>query len=153
MFGYLMVQHLDLRNVKGSIMKISSKIENLHQVRAYIRQFGESLAPPLPDEKLDMLELAANEVAANIIRHGYDNDKPGEFEITIFQETTGISIQFIDQGHPFNRGDATLFNPETDELIDKTGGFGLFIIENIMDKVTYDQDCLGKNRTQLFLKI
>jgi len=148
-----MVQHLGLRDVKGNIMKISSNIENLHQVRGYIRQFGESLAPLLPDEKLDMLELAANEVAANIIRHGYDHDKPGEFEIIIVQDTTGISIKFLDQGYPFNRENATLFNPEIDEVIDKTGGFGLFIIEKIMDKVTYDQDGLGNNRTQLFLKI
>ena len=142
-----------LRSLKGNIMKISSNIENLHQVRDYIRQFCSTLTPPLPDEKLDMLELAANEVAANIIRHGYDDDNPGEFEILIVQETAGISIQFIDQGHPFHREDATLFNPETDEIIDKTGGFGLFIIENIMDKVTYDQDKIGNNRTQLFLKI
>jgi anti-sigma regulatory factor (Ser/Thr protein kinase) len=147
------VQHLDLRDLKGSIMKISSNIANLHQIRDYIRQFCAALAPPLPDEKLDMLELAANEVAANIIRHGYDDNKPGAFEIMIAQGTTGISIQFLDQGHPFNREDATLFNPETDEIIDKTGGFGLFIIENIMDKVTYDQDDLGNNRTRLFLKI
>ncbi len=144
---------MDLRDVKGNIMKISSNIENLHQVRDYIRQFGASLAPPLPDEKLDMLELAANEVAANIIRHGYDDKTPGEFEIIVAQEKTGISIQFLDQGHPFNRENATLFNPETDEIIDKTGGFGLFIIEKIMDNVTYDQDDLGNNRTQLFLKI
>jgi len=148
-----MVQHLDLRDVKGNIMKISSNIENLHQVRDYIRQFSASLAPPLPDEKLDMLELAANEVAANIIRHGYGDDKPGEFKIIIIQEATGISIQFLDQGDPFNRENAILFNPEADEIIDKTGGFGLFIIEEIMDKVTYDQDDLGNNRTQLFLKI
>lgn len=144
---------MDSRDVKGNIMKISSNIENLHQVRDYIRQFGASLAPPLPDEKLDMLELAANEVAANIIRHGYDDDKLGEFEIIIVQETTGVSIEFLDQGYPFNRENATLFNPETDEIIGKTGGFGLFIIERIMDKVAYDQDNLGNNRTQLFLKI
>ncbi|SMC99037.1 serine/threonine-protein kinase RsbW/sigma-B regulation protein RsbU (phosphoserine phosphatase) [Desulfocicer vacuolatum DSM 3385] len=134
-------------------MKISSNIENLQQVRDYIRKFCSALASPLPDEKLDMLELAANEVAANIIRHGYDDKKPGTFEIIILRESNGILIQFLDQGHPFNREDATLFNPETDNIIDKTGGFGLFIIEKIMDRVTYDQDDLGNNRTRLFLKI
>ncbi len=134
-------------------MKISSNIENLYQVRDYIRQFCLTLATPLPEETLDMLELAANEVAANIIRHGYENCGTGEFEITALLKTDGILIQFLDQGCPFHRENATLFNPETDEIEDKTGGFGLFIIEKIMDKVTYDHDDQGNNRTQLFLKI
>ena len=148
-----LVQPLVSRNLKGNIMKIEGNIENLYQVRDYIRQFCSSLASPLPDEKLDLLELAANEVAANIIRHGYADNKPGELEIRINREPTGISIQFLDQGHPFHREDVTLFNPEKDEIINKTGGFGLFIIEEIMDKVTYEQDDGGNNRTELFLTI
>ncbi|GAB6146514.1 ATP-binding protein [Desulfocicer niacini] len=133
-------------------MKISSNIENLHRVRDYVRKFCLALAPPPPEETLDMLELAANEVAANIIRHGYKDSKGGEFEIIALQETNGISIEFLDQGHPFHREDATLFNPEADEIEDKEGGFGLFIIEKIMDRVIYDQDENGNNRTQLFIK-
>ncbi len=133
-------------------MKILSNIENLHQVRDYVRQFCLALTPPLQEDALDMLELAANEVAANIIRHGYRDGKVGEFEIMVLQEANGISIQFLDQGYPFQREDATLFNPETDEIEDKEGGFGLFIIENIMDRVIYDQDENGNNRTQLFIK-
>ena len=133
-------------------MKISSNLENLHRVREYVRQFCLDLATPLPEEIPDMLELAANEVAANIIRHGYGDGNAGEFEITVCQETDGISIQFLDRGYPFHREDATLFNPDTDEIENKEGGFGLFIIEEIMDKVTYDQDEHGNNRTQLFIK-
>lgn len=88
------------------------------------------------DEDIQKVELVCEEAIVNIINYGYSKV---EGKITIeclFLINQGIKIIISDEGIPFNPmlSEKVSHNPLESERI---GGFGIHLILNFMDKVTY----------------
>ncbi|MBE7470975.1 MAG: hypothetical protein DPW09_28700 [Anaerolineae bacterium] len=83
-----------------------------------------------------LIELAISEICTNIIQHAYANQK-GEItgRITLLQQA--VYLDFYDTGVSFDP--ATIPEPSINphQLIE--GGYGLHIVRQIMDVVTYDR--------------
>jgi len=92
-----------------------------------------------PDRALD-LELCLNEVAANIIHHGYDRSGPRPFSIWLTPTEGGVQARVEDFGRPFDPTRA----PERDapaSLTDLTvGGYGIQIVRNLAQNLRYRRD-------------
>ncbi|TFV71872.1 sensor histidine kinase [Blastococcus sp. CT_GayMR19] len=88
-------------------------------VAQYVRRVG------LPEEQVQILELAASELATNSIRHG-----GGAGTVAMWLEPGAVVIEFSDSGH--------LADPLTGRLtppLDSVGGRGLYLVHQLCDLV------------------
>ncbi|MCU0489987.1 MAG: ATP-binding protein [Chloroflexaceae bacterium] len=92
------------------------------------------------------VQLAAHEVCTNIVNHAYEEIEQGRIDIKLvlhFQPAQ-LVIEFQDTGRPFDV--TTVPEPNLEEP--QVHGYGMFLIKNLMDSVTYTPQSDG-NRWQL----
>lgn len=119
---------------------LKSDLRVLAQMRLFLRRvFNDINLDPV-----ERMELAANEIAANIIKHAY-KDRPLQ-PITIRATThpDRICVNFTDKGVSFILKDVP--PPQFDGS--QEGGFGLFIVSQVVDQFTYHPGG-DKNHTML----
>lgn len=126
--------------IKDKRLQITSELHLLAEMRRFLRETFHGI----PSDPVDRMELAANEVTANIIKHAYQGltDQPIAIRATVRPDR--ICVSFFDRGRPFS--------PEAipEPLFDgsQEGGFGLFIVAQVVDQFHYLPDEEG-NRTTL----
>lgn len=106
-----------------------------------VKQISSKILKCLNKKQLDQtflfdLKLACEEAIINAIKYGNksNSNKTVKIDCDITREAVVISVE--DEGEGFNYRD--LPDPTTDENISKCGGRGLFLIQNIMDKVDFN---------------
>lgn len=130
--------------------------ENLYDMLGFISSFAKNAG--FSDEIVKNIELVVEEALVNVITHGYKKE-PGKSITIALQETAspGIEITIVDEGIPVDPDSlATVPKPlsKNDALHGKAeiGGWGLFLIHKIMDKVEYTRE-EGKNVLRLEKKL
>lgn len=101
-----------------------------------LREFIANLCKQSPDNSpifSESLQLAATEIFANVIKHAYDGQTTSSIVVTGEWTPTGLSIEFADQGKPFDP--STVPHPEMTK--ETEGGFGWYIIKSIADEISY----------------
>lgn len=88
------------------------------------------------------IKLAVHEVANNVIRHAYGHEQ-GMMEITLqLEETTKCFMATIhDTGAAFDPTQA----PAPDLAVPQESGYGLFLVEQLMDEVNYQRQADGNH--------
>ena len=116
---------------------LEAKTENLDQLLEVMDQELKRLG--CPPKKMKQVKIAIEEVFINICSYAYDSEV-GKVIVRIEsdEEYAVISVQFVDEGKPFN----PLENSEPDftkpfEERD-VGGLGIFMVKKYMDEVTYE---------------
>lgn len=91
------------------------------------------------------MELACDEIFANIVSYAYKNQKIGNVEIEMDCKDHCVLMTFIDSGIPYNPLEVE--DPDTTLSIDKreVGGLGILLIKKSMDACFYEF-IDGKNR-------
>lgn len=116
---------------------VLSKIENLEKVMVFINNQLNDLDSSI--NKINQLELAIEEAYVNITKYAYIG-RDGEVLITSHLEKNPlqITIQFIDQGIPYNP--LTNKDPDVSLNVEKKeiGGLGILLIKNNVDYVGYE---------------
>ena len=123
-------------------LKLKNRMEELEHVNQFVEEIGEELGL---DMELQMnLNLVIEEMVVNVISYAYPEGKVADIELVAESDGKELTFVLSDQGKEF---DPTLreaadmdVNPAEREL----GGMGIFIVKNIMNKVTY-QRLEGKN--------
>lgn len=95
------------------------------------------------------IQLAAHEACTNIVNHAYGNRDDGRIgiKLTLDFDPNRLTIELQDEGKPFEP--ERYMAPNLEEV--RVHGYGLFLIQNLMDGVTYtptpgrNQWCLTKN--------
>ena len=111
---------------------IDSRLEAAAQAREWIAERAKQAR--LSRETVSDLKLALTEAITNVVRHSYD-DEPGHQIIlswAVDDETLTLTIR--DFGRPFDASNYQ--SPDLSEL--QTGGYGIFLIQSLMDEVRYD---------------
>lgn len=82
------------------------------------------------------IELAVQEVCTNIVRHAYVNQPTGRIDVTLTIERhpLRLTIDLRDEGKSFNITKVPAPNLEEGQV----HGYGLFLIQQLMDEVTYE---------------
>lgn len=122
---------------------ISSDLAELSKVREFFWRFWSDVPSTARDEEAGIrLELAFIESASNVMRHAYDGrtDRPIRIDAEV-SHSGKVSIRLCHLGAGFDPQKVPL--PSFDGSRD--GGFGCFIIENCVDRVTYTRDGDGWN--------
>ena len=108
-------------------------IDNLHEMLKFIS--AQARQRTFNDGSLDRIQLACEEALVNIINYGYSRATGTISIICQDTETPGIQITLCDRGIPFNPLKDTRQAQEG-----KVGGYGVFLIVELMDQVVYRRE-------------
>lgn len=117
---------------------LPAQLESLAPGLAFVTQCAS--AEGFSSKRVAEIELAVEEVVANICQYAY-LDAAGQVEIRCTRdETQQFLIEFIDTGEPFNI--LTLPTPDLTADLDHrpVGGLGVLFIRTLIDNVTYRRD-------------
>ncbi|MGD8483723.1 MAG: ATP-binding protein [Thioalkalispiraceae bacterium] len=128
-------------------LTVNADLDNLHQARDFVdkslRDEGASKS------EISDFVLAVDEALTNIIQHGYRN-QAGNIVLDITSTPGEYIITITDSAPTFHRTSIT--DPDLQTSPDERnnpGGFGLYLIEKMVDKATYSTLQDGHNQLQL----
>jgi len=103
------------------------------QIIAVCREMPALTPTPSAEDFINLIELAISEICTNIMRHAYKGKKGGDIKVRITLLSNGVELDFYDYGIGFDPN--TIPIPQPNVL--REGGYGLHIIRQIMDVVSY----------------
>ncbi len=114
---------------------------------AHFREFIKNLCSQAGVEEQSCydLQIASDEACTNIINHGYAGMNPGSIILELDPSPGSIVMTITDFGHPFEPAEAPLPDVEAMMLEKKSGGFGLYLIYQTMDRVDYQTSAYGNH--------
>lgn len=118
-----------------------ASLDKLHEMLEFVQQ--QSMLAQFNENVRSKIELAIEEALVNIIRHGYHGQEMGSVEITCQQifEPDGMLFILKDQGIAYDPlANAPQVNHEMAVEDKPIGGYGIYLILKIMDKVSYRRE-------------
>lgn len=130
-------------------LNLESSLDALGEIERALTEFGAE--HEWPDDLLFHVQLTLDELATNVINHGYGAGGHS-FQITIKSNPEAVQIELVDEARPFDPlQDAP--QPAIDAGVHerKVGGLGVYIVKELMDEMEYRREG-GKNRLILVKK-
>ena len=128
----LCVKYKDKTNRDSFVVPV-----NKNEVDRIIEFVNNFLEPYDVDMKaLSQIDITIDEICSNIFNYAY-KDKVGKIGIDISYADDIVTIDFVDEGAPFNPLEKD--DPNIDAPIEQRqeGGLGIFIVKQMMDSVSY----------------
>jgi serine/threonine-protein kinase RsbW len=111
-------------------LTIASRVEHIDEARLWV---GERVrAAGFGDEPAGEIELALTEALANVIEHAYQGDGSQRIELTVAGDDGTLRIRVRDWGRYFDP--ASYRGRDLDDPGE--GGYGVFLMSQLMDDVT-----------------
>ena len=121
-------------------LDLPARLEYLSVLSVVLGELLQKKLDHLPDagQIVYNVQLAIQEACTNIIRHAYQGDSGGRIRtsIALVEDPLRIMVRLVDTGQWFDIDsvpDPDLGNPQV-------RGYGLFLIHQIMDEVSYQRD-------------
>ena len=94
----------------------------------------------LTDDATFKLTLALDEIVANVVRHGFDDDREHRIEVKVTVDDRTVTASVEDDGLEFDPREAPV--PDLDLPIEmrKPGGLGMHLVKATMDSVEYRRE-------------
>jgi serine/threonine-protein kinase RsbW len=123
-------------------LRFEADLENLSHIRRYVQERGVALGADA--EAVGDLMMAANEAAANIVVHGYQ-ESLGVIDVEVTRQGDYLVLRLRDQSPPFDPTTAPA--PDTTLPLEQRpyGGMGIHMMRQLMDKLTYRFTPQGEN--------
>ena len=130
----------------GSTLRVPADVRQLALIRRFIEEQAEALS--VEQSAVYDLVLAVNEMATNIVVHGY-RGQPGEIEITMRQDGDAVEIRLRDQAPAFDPTGAPV--PDTTAPLHQRpfGGMGIHVTRQLIDSMTHRVPPQGGNELTL----
>jgi serine/threonine-protein kinase RsbW len=110
---------------------IESRFDDTTKARHWVA--GHARSAGFEAEVVFAIELALGEALANVIEHAYEGQPDQEIHLNLTIDETKLSLTIRDFGHKFDQ--AKYHPPNLSEA--KEGGYGVYLIEQLMDEVRY----------------
>ncbi len=121
---------------RDMIFRFPASLQYLTAVRHAVHAFCvDVLESEEFEEQVYQLQLAVSELATNIIRHAYRDRETGTVEMRGQGSDDQVTLDFFDTGKAYEPRTPRL--PDLERLAE--GGYGSFIIQQSVDRVTYDR--------------
>ena len=128
-----------LKDIYRSI-KVDADVNKLEEVQTFVR---DTLTECGADVKFcNQIDIVVEEVFVNIASYAYP-DGNGDAVIECGADNESAILVFKDHGTPYNplnKEDPVIGDPDNMTI----GGYGIFMVRNIMDDVTYYYDDSSK---------
>jgi phosphoserine phosphatase RsbU/P len=125
--------------------EVSSATTELARLRTLVREFCRDLPPPLDIDSLHQIQLAITEAASNVMRHAYGGRLDAQIELTAEAYADRLVFRLYHTGEAFDPQMVKM--PAFDGS--RQGGFGVYIIAQCMDAVSYSRDEQGRHCIEL----
>lgn len=136
--------------MKSLVLK--NKIEELPQLEAFVEELADEYA--LDPALCFNLNLVLEELATNVALYAFPKDEEHDFLITADKNDGNLVLHIVDDGVPFNPVEEA---PEVDVTLGaedrEIGGLGIFLVQQLMDKVEYERTDDGKNSLTIIKKV
>jgi serine/threonine-protein kinase RsbW len=123
-------------------MKFPAKPEYVGVIRLSLSGIANRMG--FTYEDIEDLKISISEAVTNVVNHAYQDDEQGEVTIGFGVYENRLEIMVADHGGSFNLKDIKEdIGPQNhEESIEnlREGGFGLFLINALMDKVEIKND-------------
>ncbi len=130
-------------------LTVENRVEELERIAAAVDEMAE--LEDWPPGLAFKVNLVVEEFGINIMNYGYD-DGVHTFSINLRSGEESLTIEFIDDGKPFNPlEDAP--EPDTESSVEDRaiGGLGLFLVHTMTDDLQYRrEDC--KNLSTMVMR-
>ena len=85
------------------------------------------------------VNLSIDEILTNTISYGYDDDAEHRIDLTFRVDGETLVVTIVDDGRPFDS--STEREPDFDATLEERalGGLGLFLVQQMMDEMTYER--------------
>lgn len=131
-------------------LTVENRVEELARIVAAVEDLAEQ--ENWPPDFLFKINLVIEEFGINIMNYGYDGGQHN-FQLQLTSEADTVTIDFIDDGKPFNPLED---NPEadTDTNVDDRpiGGLGLFLIKEMTEDFSYRREAAKNHSTMVMRK-
>ena len=117
------------------IITIPSTTRYLGAVRRFVETHAQELGFSADD--IEELKLAVDEACTNIINHAYSGEEFGTVELSIAKDKEKFTIIIRDKGRTFEMEHYREPDLRTSLQKRRGGGYGVFIMRNLMDDVRY----------------
>ena len=117
---------------------LNASTKNLSRVRNFVSTQAKKHG--FTDNQINDIRLAVDEACTNVIKHAYSFDESKEFSVDLEFDNSALSIEITDFGIGFNPSKYEAPNLQKRIKQKKRGGMGIFLIQNLMDELTYDSD-------------
>ncbi len=128
---------LKSRNEMNEILTIMDHLEKLAENGGFS-----------PEEISDIL-IAAEEICVNVIMYGFPSKKGMNFEVEAWVDSDKITIIVRDKGIPFDPTRFFEYPQDFNMRRESDGGYGLLLIKELMDEISYTHDDEKGNITTL----
>lgn len=124
-------------------LRFPSESKYLHMVHELTRLLAETTG--FEAKEAEKIALAVDEATTNVVQHAYGGEAGHEIEMHFDPEGESLDIVILHDGKPLESMPVPEF--DLDELVaeHKTGGLGLTIMRQMMDKVEHTKAGTGKN--------
>ena len=123
-------------------LRIKNQVTELEKVAQFVEEIGEELG--LNMELQMNLNLVMEEMVSNVIFYAYPEGEEAEIELLAKSDGKELTFVLSDQGKEFDPTAKEDADPDINPADREIGGMGIFIVKNIMNKVTY-QRLEGRN--------
>ena len=113
---------------------LDATLENVQKATDYVRKYMTKL--PLDSKTKHHIEVAVDEIVSNVARYSY-GDEAGTVCLKVQTDEKSLTITVTDSGiayNPLEKEDPDITLSAEERGI---GGYGIFIVKNVMDEVSY----------------
>jgi serine/threonine-protein kinase RsbW len=118
-------------------IQIPSIVENIRIVESFIDNVKDKYK--IDDDIYGNIMIAVTESVNNAIKHGNNCDKNKNVTLTAVYEDNLVRFIVEDEGPGFDP--AKLPDPTAPENLEKLGGRGIFLMQQLSDEVNFSKDC------------
>lgn len=117
---------------------IANRIPDIRRAAEFLDGFLEQ--HPVPEAVARELHVIVDEVLSNVIRHGYEDDRPREIGLALARSAQEITLEVDDDGRPFDPTAAPAPPPRARRGKATPGGLGLVFMRELSDSVSYRRE-------------
>lgn len=131
-------------------MNVYADLSHLVAIRQFVSQSGHKL--DVDEQIVSDLQLAAEEICANAINHGYGG-RGGQIEVTVERVAEGVQMTVRDWGNSFDPESVPV--PDVDAPLEQRplGGLGLFLVRQLMDEVHFEFGGVNGNSVTMIKRL
>jgi serine/threonine-protein kinase RsbW/sigma-B regulation protein RsbU (phosphoserine phosphatase) len=122
--------------LEGKIfLELKNQLSELARVSQAFSEFQQH--HQLPSEVAFDMHLALEEIIANVIAYGFEDDTEHHIRVSLFLEPGELRAEVEDDGKSFNPLEAP--PPDTEQPLTEraVGGLGIHLVRHLMDEIVY----------------
>lgn len=127
---------------------VPNRMEEIQTIAVALEEFCEQ--QDFPPEALFHTQLSLEEIFTNVVSYAHDDDQEHEVEIIFSREDETITVEILDDGHPFNPlEDAPELDVESSLEDRGIGGAGIRLAKQLMTELRYQRNSARNHLTMI----